>query len=374
MSVAAGSTIGASLPMFLAGALAVELTTDLAFGAAGIGLAVAAFRGSTTVTTLFLGPLTDRVGATVAIRLAMVIAAVACFGIATMVTSLVGLVAWMVLGGVGVALGQPAANRLVVTAVPASRQGIAFGVKQGSLPAATMLAGLSVPLVVPTLGWRWAFGIAGLIAVVVVLLVGRRPTASRTSASTVRPPAPRYRTYLVFTVAFTFASLANSVVPAFYVDAFVAAGASAGVAGTVLAIASVAAIVVRVVSGVLSDRLVSGHFKLCAGMLIGGAFGLAMLATGRPGWMAAGVIVALIGTWGFNAVFWFALMQTYPGNPGSVTGAVAPGNHLGGSIGPLAFGLVAQTGSYGVAWGAAGIMAAVSAMIMLNGARIAAEA
>ncbi|MCC5949155.1 MAG: MFS transporter [Nitriliruptoraceae bacterium] len=375
LGIASGSTIGSNLPMFLVGALATQLSADLGFGAAGIGLAVAAFRAATTVTTLFLGPLTDRIGSSASLRIAMTITIVTCIGLTGFTSSLRGVVAWMAIGGIATALSQPAANRLVVVAVPAHLQGIAFGIKQGSLPAATMLAGLSVPFVALTLGWRWAFGSAGVLAFLVMLAIGRRPAAVRAAASQprARPVARRYRTYVVFTVAFVFAASANSTIPSFYVDAAVAAGGAADTAGFVLAAASIGAVITRVATGMLCDRLSSGHFRVCAAMIAVGGLGLMLTATGSPVAMAVGTIIGLSGTWGFTAVFWFALMRTYPDNPGSVTGAVAPGSHLGGTIGPLVFGLVAQTGSYDIAWILAGSMAFISAAIMLRATSVAAR-
>ena len=53
-------------------------------------------------------------------------------------------------------IAQLAASATVADRVPARRQGVAFGIKEAAKPAATLLCGVAVPLVV-LVDWRWAF-------------------------------------------------------------------------------------------------------------------------------------------------------------------------------------------------------------------------
>lgn len=366
MVIGASATVVGLLPVFLVGAMAVQLTEDLAFGVAALGAAVGIFRATGAATSVFLGRLADRLGATASLRLATSIAAVASLGIAITATTWATLVAWLMIGSCANALAQPAANRLLVNNVPHGRQGAAFGFKQSAPPTASMLAGLSVPLIALTLGWRWAYGLAAALAVAVLIAVGRRPPAAQRTrrADASRPKLRDRRTVLVLAGALGLSTAASSAVTSFYVDAGVRAGSSESAVGSLLAVASVAAIVMRLGLGVLADRIPSGHLRLCAALLVAGSLGFGLLAIGRPLAMAAGAVIALAGTWGFNGVFVFAVIRTQPENPGTITGAVMPGGLFGATIGPMLFGIVAATVNYASVWALAGVVALIAAVAM----------
>jgi MFS family permease len=91
------------------------------------------------------------------------------------------LLARLALAGVPTALSQPAANELLMARVAPQRRGFAFAVKQSAIPVSTLLAGLAVPVVALTIGWRWAFLFAAVLGLLTVAAVPRmrwhRPTA-----------------------------------------------------------------------------------------------------------------------------------------------------------------------------------------------------
>src|SRR5829696_7279082 len=58
-----------------------------------------------------------------------------------------------VIAGLANAVSHTAANLSLAREVPASRQGLSFGIKQAAIPVATLLAGLAVPTIAVTLGW-----------------------------------------------------------------------------------------------------------------------------------------------------------------------------------------------------------------------------
>ena len=76
MIVGTATVVVGSLPVFLTGELAVELTSELAFGSTGLGLAVAVYRLTGAAASPWLGSLADRLGTVRAIRLAAFIAAI----------------------------------------------------------------------------------------------------------------------------------------------------------------------------------------------------------------------------------------------------------------------------------------------------------
>jgi MFS family permease len=361
------ATVVCLLPAFLAGALAVQLRRDLAFGAAALGVAVALFRAAGAMTSPYLGGLADRLGATRSLRLATSISAVSSLGIALTARSWGLLAAWLMLAGTTNAFVQPAANRLLVRRVPAARLGAAFGVKQSAPPTASTLAGISLPVVALTLGWRWAYALAALLAVAVAAITGPPPPKDQRprEPTTDSDDLPPRRTILLFATAFALGTTCSTSVTTFYVTAATEAGTSAQLAGTMLAVASVTAVAVRLTAGVASDHVARNHLRICAALMTTGSIGMAVLSTAQPRLMAVGVVVALAGAWGFNGVFLFALVRAFSSIPGKITGVVAPGALLGGTLGPPLFGFISEISGYPVAWRLTSAVALAAATTML---------
>ncbi len=92
-------TIVCILPLFLTGAMAVQLMDELAFGSGALGLVVAMWRATGAAMSPLLGRLCDRMGAIQSIRLSAGIAAITAFGIAATADRFVVLVAWLMVGG-----------------------------------------------------------------------------------------------------------------------------------------------------------------------------------------------------------------------------------------------------------------------------------
>ncbi len=369
--IGAAATVVGSFPVFFTAAMSVQVAADLAFGPLGIGAAVGVFFGAVAVSSIPLGRVADRLGASVSLRLSTFGAALSAFAIAALARDWLTLALGLVIAGVSAALSQPATNRLLMSRIGGARLGTAFGLKQSAPPVASMLAGLAVPTVALTVGWRWAFVAAGLAALLVALAVGPRPApvpgrlqrAPRGRSG----PLPHRATLLVLVVSFGLAFAVSSAVLGFYVDSAVRAGASQQRAGLVFAAASLTSVVTRLLAGAAADRYHFAPLRLSAALLAAGAVGVGLLAVGRPSVGSFGVILALGGTWGFPGVFWYALVRAYPDKPGRITGAMAPAA-IGGVIGPVAFGAVATGASYPLAWGLTCLLAAIAAGAMLFGA------
>lgn len=371
VAVGGAITVVGMLPMFLVGSLAVQLRDATGLTPAWLGVAAALPSASAAMLSPWLGHVADRLGSRRGIQVAAALTAGACAAIATTVHDWRVLLPWLVLAGSAMALNGPAANRLIVDLVPEQRMGTAFGIKQSAPPTASMLAGFSLPLVALTLGWRWAFGLGAVLALAVLVAATRiRPPRKVDGA---RPPAPTARTGpLVLLLAATFAlgTFGASAVTTFYVDAVVQGGLAPRRAGTLLALASITAIAARVTAGVVSDRMPDGHFGLC-GRLVGvGAIGILLLAIDVPTVSSWGVFLALAGGWGFNGVYFFAVISHYREIPGRITGLVAPGGLLGSTIGPIVVGAIVDRHGYQAGWWTAAAVAGVAAAAMLSVQRL----
>lgn len=366
LTLAMTGTVVSVLPVFLVGAHATGIRAELGFGAAGIGLAVAAFRLGAGVSAVPLGRATDRRGARSSMRAALIVSAICSLLIAMTVTTLLAFALILGLAGAAQSLSQPAANRMLANDVQPSQRGRAFGLKQTGPPVASMLAGLSVPLVAVAAGWRAAFFAVPIFAVVVLVgLRGRSPAVR----STVRMGSgdadlPDRATVIVLSVAFALGNAASGALTAFYVDSAVLGGSAPERAATVLAVGSSIAVAVRIIMGVVCDRMEQRQLRLAAALLLVGSFAMLPLGRGTATASSLAFIVAMAGAWGFNGVFWFALVNRFPHAPGRVTGAVTPVGLAGSVLGPIGFGVLADQFGYALAWPAAAVTALSAALFM----------
>ncbi|MGH3147688.1 MAG: MFS transporter [Rubrobacter sp.] len=159
------------LPAFLTGGLAVQIRSELDFGSAALGLAVAVFFLTVSLASVVMGRVVERIGSHRAMRVSALGSTAALLGTALFAWSWTWLVACLVFGGLANAVAQPATHLSLAREVPANRQGLSFGIKQAAIPAATLLAGLAVPTIAVTLGWRWAFAGGAVLALGISLLV-----------------------------------------------------------------------------------------------------------------------------------------------------------------------------------------------------------
>lgn len=174
---------------------------------------------------------------------------------------------------------------------------------------------------------------------------------------------------VVLAVGFALGVFASAGMTTFLVVTAVAIGLTELQAGLLTALAAGAAIGGRVGSGALADRLGRGRLVLVAAMLALGGTGYAMLATGSAtghGWIfVVGAVVAFGLGWGWNGVFNFAVVHIYPHAPAQATGITLTAGRLAGVAGPVAFGFVAEHGSFPLAWLVTCGMTVASAVVVL---------
>jgi MFS family permease len=359
------------LPAFLTGGLAVQVRGELDFGAGALGVAVAMFFVTSSLASAVMGRLVERIGAHRGMRLAAIGSAASLLGVALLARSWALLVACLVLGGVANAVSHPATNLSLVREVQAGRQGVSFGIKQAAIPAATLLAGLAVPAIAVTLGWRWAFaGGAALALAVAALVPAGTPGEAAGHREEVREKDARARPLVLLAVGIGLGSTATTPLGAFIVESSVASGLRVETAGLLLALGSAVNIAVRVAFGHLADGMSSGRLLLVAAMLGIGVAGFVLLATGESGLILPGALLAFGIGWGWPGLFNFAVVKTSPGSPAAATGITQTGASGGAALGPLVFGLVVEAASYDAAWLLSGAIALVAMVTILIGRRM----
>ena len=260
------------LPVFLTGALAVQLGNELGFDPIGLGLVVALYFGVSALCSLPVGRLVERWGGAVTSRIAVLGVAVVMLVLAVFADSYVSLVVILLCGAWCNVMGQLASNLTLARSVPAHRLGLSFGVKQAAIPLATLLAGAAVPAVALTVGWRWAYVIASGLALLALLGAPRGGEYVR-----VPKPPPGERATLALSVLGAGSGLgagAANALGIFLVAAAVDRGIDPGTAGLVLTFGSVVGFAGRLLHGWLADRREGGHVAFVAGSMALGAVGL----------------------------------------------------------------------------------------------------
>jgi MFS family permease len=348
-----------TLPPFLAGALAVQIQEDLGFGDRGLGLAVAAFFALAGLSGPLGGRIVDRIGWRAGTVLGAVGGAAVLLVIATVVPSLTVLLVVLILGGLVHGLTGPTSNLTLASELPTHRHGLGFGVQRAAIPIVTMLAGLSVPLIALTIGWRWAFAGAALIPLVSILAAVGTRTGTQSLGTHVRRrqrshaiPMPReHRLPLIaLAIAGGLGTISVGALGTFTVRTAVEAGLSVGAAGALVAIGSLAGLVARVFGGWLADRVGTNGFGPVAVMMTIGAVGFVLMATSRPILVALGILIAYGAGWGWAGLYILGVVSRYPNATGRATGIAQVGTAGGAAVGPLAFGLIVSRIGFGATW------------------------
>jgi MFS family permease len=280
----------------------------------------------------------------------------------------------MAIGGVANGLIQVASNLAIFDGVAINRQGFGFGAKQASVPLASVLAGISLPVVGLVFGWRWVFALAGVIAVTLAISaphLDMERAAARNEGRVGRPP----RSLLLLGVGGIAGAMAGNGISLFIVPSAVDIGIGEAAAGAVLAVCSLLVVFVRIGAGWLVDRNESiGHAEMAWMAGVGAIGALVLLTASAPVLYLIAMPVAVLGAWGWPGVFFFTVVHSYPDFPARASGMVLSSNLTGTVIGPLVVGSLAGRGNYPAAWLFVGGMSAVATVAFVASSRSRAKA
>jgi len=361
------------LPAFMVGALAVQIRAELDVGLAGIGLATASLFAVSGSLARPIGSLVQRLGSRRGLTLAALLST-ASLAVVGLAQSFPVLLWAMVLGGIGNAMAQTAANLSLSELVAEGRLGLAFGVKQSAIPAATLLGGLAVPGIALVLGWRSALAAGAALALVVagsaVLSARDRDRGGLRDADGVDLGLPRAG-LLVLTVGAGLAAAASTSLGVFLVDSGVAAGLRPGQSGLLFALSSLLGLAGRIGFGWSADRHPGrSSYLVIANLLTCGCAGYLLLALGTVPAFVAGSLLAYGAGWVWTGLFHFAIVKDNRRAAAAATGFVQTGLSLGAAGGPLVFGLVAQAVSYRAAWLGTAALSLAAAVTIRAGRRM----
>jgi MFS family permease len=351
ISAAVALVVAGALPALLSASLAPRIQRDFAFIDSALGVALFVHFASCAIASIPGGRLVERLGARTAARVACGLLAAACATIALRVDSAVALTFALVVAGVGNSITSPAASALLHRNVEGGRHGFAFSAQQSGGPLTALLAGLALPVVAMPLGWRWAFGIAALLAVAVAVAM---PPAAATLDSQVGrrgrggPATPR--SVLALAVTAALASTAAMGFISFVVVYAIRRGLTEGEAGALLACISFGAILSRMLLGVRADRAETEPLGLVAALLAASAVGYGLLLIDDTTVLVVGALVAGTTGWSWPGMLNLAVVRRQPEEAASATAVMMVGLFAGALAGPLLIGLLAHAGQFSLAW------------------------
>lgn len=359
-------TVVGVMPVFLVGASGAFLRDDFGFDTAELGFAVAAFMATSAICAVVGGRIPERIGAGNALIVVGIGSATVMLCLAVLANSLIHLVFFLALGGAVNSMALPASNLALARGV-ILRPALTFGIRQSAIPTATLLAGASVPLVSSTVGWRWTFILGTVLSLGVSTFVPRQLGPAKAGVATSTREGDAATAPLVaLAVALGAGTAAAVSLASFLVDAAIAGGVAVDTAGWLLVAGSIAGIVARLSAGWLADRYQSRALYMVSAMLILGAAGYGMLALGETVLLIVGTLLAYGAGWGWSGLLMFATVRLNPNAPAAATGIVLAGGSSGAALGPLAFGFVATTASFRLAWSLAAVAALVASGLVLT--------
>lgn len=351
MGVALVAAVFGSMPAFLTGVMAVLMRADLGFGERGLGAAISIFFAAAAIGSVPAGRLVERIGAQAGLLLGAAGTTMTLAGIGLLAHSWGQLVSWLVLGGTAFAFTQPASNLALTRGIRFGRLGLAFGMKQSAIPAATLLGGAALPLIGLTLGWRWSFGGMAVLTAgyMLSLIVGRLPPGRPSLAAAHGDAAAKY--LLVLALSGALGMAAGNSLGSFFVEFAVSSGIGVGDAGVWLAVGSAGSILARIAWGWLADRRDGRNLGFIIALMAVGAVSYVVLGLSEwPVLLAASTFIAFATAWGWPGLMLYTVVRLRRETPAASTGVVLAGTFVGGAVGPVVFGTLVEQASYQIAW------------------------
>jgi len=358
------------LPVFLVGALSLQIRQDILITAAQLGLIASAYFLVSASMSIPLGRLAQRWGPMRSLRVSGVVLMTGslCIGVLAQTWQSVFLGVGIV--GIANALAQPAGNLALAKGVSKAR-GLAFGVKQAAIPIAALSAGIAVPIAASFIGWRAIFvavGAGALLTGFFAKWITETPT-DRTG----QPPVPAQNSdkivlfpLLMFSLGGMMAGAAATSFAFFFVQTAVSVGWAEIPAGRLLAIASFGSIGVRIAAGWLVDRFHLDGFVWVASCMAAGSATFFLLGFSQQSFLFGMVyVIAFAFGWGWPGLFLYAVAAKNQSRVAVASGIAQSGVWVGGVVGPYSFGIIADRWSFSEAFFAASILCLLGVIFVL---------
>jgi MFS family permease len=368
--------LGRALPAVIAPAI----IGDLAIGAAWVGIYFGMTAAASLVGQLGCGSFIVRYGA---MRMSQISLAMVAVGtaLAALATPLALVLSALVCGSGG-AVSTPASSHLLSRVSSPRYLPLVFSIKQTAVPAGLLIAGLCGPLLTEWKDWRFTMLLSAAASMVFALML--QPLCRIFDTDRVRTRSFQlsdFKATLVSVLAtpglraLSFACLAfngmQATVTAYFVVYLTTIGYTPVAAGFVFSVAVAVAVPGRVLWGWLGSTRVTPRMMM-AGLALGMAASVALLALSGPGWptLVVGLVACALSA---TALSWHGILlaETARAAPDGMRGGVTGGVLAMGQVGALSLpliysGLLDVTGSYGIGFMVCGLPALVIGVHLLR--------
>ena len=342
-------------PVFLLGAAFFQIGPEFGIGPIGLGALTSSFFLSASVSSPLMGQWVQRVGWQKAMKVNTRASAAVMLAIAVLASDFWSMAGLLLVAASLYGISNPAANLALSDHTAPHLRATIFGAKHAGIPASALLAGLAIPVVVVSHGWRWAIAGAALLALVLSFLVPGghlpaavdRPRPGRQPAP-VRPMSTRWLIGLAAGSA--MATWAAIGLGTYLVSAALDLGFTESGAGWLQFSGAAVSIAARVGIGALTDRFGWSGFGGIAVLTGLGAIVFALLPLTTGAVFAIGVLVAYGTGWGWPGLMTFTVVNANRGSVASSSSITQSGVFIGAGAGPLLLGYVIERGSFDAAW------------------------
>jgi len=356
--VVAIGTMCSAFPVFLTGALGVQLREDIGLTATHVGLAMGASFGVAAVLSAPMGRVAERLGPRRGFRVGLTTSVVAMLAVAVLARNVWQFCLFLGVAGAGNALNQPSANLMLTTHIEGERMGFALAAKQSGMPTAALLGGVAVPAIALTIGWQWAY-VAGAIMAAGAMFSFPPDRGSRSDLNTranatgdrrsARPDLGMALLVLYAMVGLLGATSAGTMV-GFITSGAEASGLGPGTAGLVLSLGSLVGVASRLIQGWQVDRWGVLPIQRLVWLYGLGGLGMLVLAIDVPITYVLAPIPAFAFGWAWPGLFNLSVVRDNPSAPAAATGVSQVGVFIGAALGPALGGAIIDNGSYRLLW------------------------
>lgn len=366
------------IALAIVGAMGPAILVQLDLSAAQFGLANAGFFVATTLVAYPAGRQVDVKGWRQVLRFAGFVAA-GGLGVGAVAGGPLVLAVAMSLSGAALGFAMPACVQAMKSVADDGRLATPIGYLHAVIPAIIMVVGAAVAAFPIVEAWRVAFGAAAVVAVLVTALVPRphrtavdRPAlvvdvrheeSDELDPDTGSLPLGDIAPLLI---AVTFSAFASGILVTSFAVGVVSLGLSVAQAASLLSVGTLVGVTLRIVSGIVSDRIGSSGAAPAGLMLAVGAGGAILVASGVGNlFLSLGAVVALGFGLSWPGLLYAAVARRAGSRTGSAIGLVEVCASAGAASGPFLFGLLLDGSGSSAAWYLMGSVLAAAALTSL---------
>jgi MFS family permease len=359
-----------SLMQFALGTLGPFLTAEFGLSRVQLGLVTGAYYCAAAGLSPIMGYWVGALGARAAMMLTVVLAGLGVAGVSAS-TTLTAVLASVLVGGAATAVANPATN-LAISALPRPHA-VLIGVKQSGVQAAALIAGALLPAVALATDWRTAFLACAALCVLALPALAAAPGG--VPQSRIRSPqhADSLSNVTRLSIYSALMGAGMATMNTYLVlYAHERVNMAVGVAGSLVAVVGVCAVLGRINGAMVVERAASAErtgIRMLRRMSLAAVGATVVIALAERLGAAAlwlGVVTIGLSAAAFNGVAMLVVIRTAKAGSVARASARVQGAFFGGLfLSPPVFGLLVDTlHSYTLGWAWTALCFGVAAKVM----------